>query len=161
MPNKKKADLHKVLETQCQHLTMTQRNELLKLLHKFEDFFDGKLGTWKTDPIDFKLKGDAKPICSRSYPVPKVHEEMFKKYFELLFLLGVLEIANDPEWGSPPFAKHKPKSNQVLLLRDFRNINKKLNQKPYPIPKINEMLLKSEGFQYDTSLGLNMGYDHI
>ena len=27
-----KSDLHKVIETQCQHLTMTQRNEFPKLL---------------------------------------------------------------------------------------------------------------------------------
>ena len=27
-----KSDLHKVMENQCQHLTTTQRNELLKLL---------------------------------------------------------------------------------------------------------------------------------
>ena len=31
-----KEDLHKVMENQCQHLTTTQRNELLRLLHKFE-----------------------------------------------------------------------------------------------------------------------------
>ena len=30
------ADSHKVMETQCQHLTETQRNELLKLLQMFE-----------------------------------------------------------------------------------------------------------------------------
>ena len=42
-----KKNLHKVMENQCQHLTVTQRNELLKLLQKFEDFFDGTLGTWK------------------------------------------------------------------------------------------------------------------
>ena len=29
------------------------------------------------------------------------------------------------------------------------------------MPKINEILLKLEGFQYDTSLDLNMGYYHI
>ena len=52
----KKEDLHKVMENQCQHLTMTQCNELLKLLQKFEEFFDGTLGTWKTDAVDFKLK---------------------------------------------------------------------------------------------------------
>ena len=33
-----KYNLHKVMETQCQHLKMTQRNELIKLLQKFEDF---------------------------------------------------------------------------------------------------------------------------
>ena len=29
------------------------------------------------------------------------------------------------------------------------------------MPKINEMLLKLEGFHYSTSLDLNMGYNHI
>ena len=33
-----KADLYKVMKTQCWHLTMTQRNDLLKLLQKIEDF---------------------------------------------------------------------------------------------------------------------------
>ena len=39
------------MENQRQHLTMTQRNELLRLLHKFEELFGGTLGTWKTDPL--------------------------------------------------------------------------------------------------------------
>ena len=72
-----KSDLHKVMENQCQHLTMTQRNEFLKLLQKFEELFDGTLSTWKIDPVGFKLKQDMKPICSRPYLVPKVHEKMF------------------------------------------------------------------------------------
>ena len=69
----KGADLHEVMETQCQHLTMTPRNELLKLLQIFEGLFDGTLVTWETDPLDFELKDYLKPICSRTYPVPKVH----------------------------------------------------------------------------------------
>ena len=43
-----KANLPKVMETQCQHLPITQRNELIKLLHIFEELFDGILGTWET-----------------------------------------------------------------------------------------------------------------
>ena len=35
-----KSYLHKVMETQCQHLTMTQRDELLQLLQWFEEFFN-------------------------------------------------------------------------------------------------------------------------
>ena len=57
---------------------MTQRNELLKILQKFEELFDGTLGTWKTDLVDLKLKEDAKPIFPRPYPLLKVHEEIFK-----------------------------------------------------------------------------------
>ena len=35
------------METQCQHLTITQSNKLRKLLQKFEKSFDRTLGTWK------------------------------------------------------------------------------------------------------------------
>ena len=64
---------------------------------------------------------------------------MFKKEVERLFLLGFLKEANDSEWGAPSFAQPKPKSNWVKILSDFRNINKQLNKKPYPIPNINDM----------------------
>ena len=77
MLNTKKADLHNVVENQCRHLKITQRNELLKLLLKFEELFDGILGTWKTDPVDLDLKEDVNPICSQSYPLPKLHKEIF------------------------------------------------------------------------------------
>ena len=41
------------METQCQHLTTTQINELIKLLQKLKELFDGTLDTWKTDPLYF------------------------------------------------------------------------------------------------------------
>ena len=52
---------------------MKQRNEFLKLLQISKELFDGTLGTRKTYPVEFDLKGDAKPICLQQYPVPKVH----------------------------------------------------------------------------------------
>ena len=33
----------------------------------------------------------------------------------------------------------------------------RIKRKPFPIPKIQNLLLKLEGFQYATSLDLNMG----
>ena len=59
---------------QCQHLTVTESHRLLHLINKFEDIFDGTLGTWKTTPVDLGLKDNAKPVCSPPYPVPKVHK---------------------------------------------------------------------------------------
>ena len=100
-------------------------------------------------------------MCLIPYPVMKVHEEMFKNEVELLVLPGVLERSNNSEWGAPSFVQPKPKSNQVCFLSDFRNINKQLKRKTYPMHKINEMLFKMEGFQYATSLDLKMRYYHI
>ena len=53
------------------------------------------------------------------------------------------------------------KQKIVRFVSNFRHLNKKLKHETYPIPNINETLLKLEVFWYDTSLDLNMGYDHI
>ena len=86
---------------------------------------------------------------------------MFKTQVERLLLLGVLQIANYSEWGYPSFAQAKPKSNIVGFISDFSNINKQLKRNQYLMPKVDEMLLKLEGMQYDKSLDLNMVYYHI
>ena len=43
----------------------------------------------------------------------------------------------------------------------FRELSKRVKRKPFPAPKIQDLLLKLEGFQCATSLDLNMGYYHI
>ena len=55
--------------------------------------FDGTLGTWKTDPVNFELIENVKPIFSQSYLEPKVHKELFKKEVDHLFLKLVPEIS--------------------------------------------------------------------
>ena len=46
-------------------------------------------------------------------------------------------------------------------IADFRKLNKRIKRKPFPIPNIQDMLQKLKGFQWVTSLDLNMGYYHI
>ena len=86
---------------------------------------------------------------------------MFIKEVEILVSLGFLEEENDPDWEAPSFTHPKSKTNCVRFLSDFGNLNRKLKRKPHPMPKIPDMLLNLEGFQYATSLDLNMGYYHI
>ena len=47
-----KTDLNKDMAEKCQHLPHKQRENILQLLHKFEDFFDGQLSTWENAPVD-------------------------------------------------------------------------------------------------------------
>ena len=44
------------MKNQCQYLTETKCNELLKLLQKIEELFYVTIGTRKTHPADFVLK---------------------------------------------------------------------------------------------------------
>ena len=149
------------IANECVHLTETERSGLRKLLHKFEDLFDGTLGTWKTDPIDLELKdSDTKPYHARPYPVPQSQELKLKAEVERLVNYGVLRKCNRSEWASPMFTVTKP-DGTLRSIADLRELNKRIVRKPFPIPKIQELLHKLKGFQYATSLDLNMGYYHI
>ena len=70
----KEAELNQVMDKKCQQLRPNERERLLNLLRKFEDFFDGTLGTWKNALVDSELKDDATPVYLRPYPVPTVHK---------------------------------------------------------------------------------------
>ena len=50
---------------------------------------------------------------------------------------------------------------RVRFLSNFRKLNQRISRKPFPTPKIQDMLLNLQGFMYASSLYLNMGYYHI
>ena len=152
-----KADLPAICKA-CVHLTTKQQQQLLTLLQNFEELFDGTLGDWKTTPVSLELKEGTKPYhVRRPFPVPKVHKELLLREVARLVKLGVLERQDDSEWASPSFII--PKANHtVRTVSDFREVNKRLVRKPFPLPKITVMLQEIEGFSYATSLDLNMGY---
>ena len=153
-------DIDKIVE-KCVHLTDSEREGLKKLLTKFEPLFDGSLGEWNTEPIDLELKDeDTKPYHARPYPVPQSQEAKLKAEVERLVSYGVLRKINRSEWASPMFTVTKPDTS-LRSIADLRELNKRIRRKPFPIPKIQELLHKLKGFQYATSLDLNMGYYHI
>ena len=154
------ADLTKIVE-ECKHLTPEEQRQLLSLLQKYEDLFDGTLGTWKTDPIELELKDpNVKPYHAKPYPVPYSQEKRLKDEIKRLCEYGVLRKINNSEWACPMFTIAKP-DGSLRSLADLREVNKVIKRKPYPLPKITDMLQKLEGFMYATSLDLNMGYYHM
>jgi hypothetical protein len=72
----------------------------------------------------------------------------------------VLRKMNNSEWACPMFTIAKP-DGSLRSLADLREVNKVIQRKPYPLPRISDMLQKLEGFMYATSLDLNMGYYHM
>ena len=74
--------------------------------------------------------------------------------------IGVFEKNPDSEWAAPTFIQPK-KTGDVRILTDFRKLNIMLKRKPFPLPKISQLLRKLSGFQYATAIALSMGYYHI
>ena len=153
------ANLKDIVE-ESKHLSETEQELLSQLLNKYKSIFDGTLGTWKDETLDIELKPNVSPYHARSYPVPKRYERTLKAEVRRLCKLGVLKKINHSEWAAPTFIIPK-KDFTVRFISDFRELNKRIKRKPFPLPKIQDLMLKLEGFTYATSLDLNMGYYHI
>ena len=153
------ADLNKIVR-ECVHLTDSEKSILGKLLRDYQDLFDGTLGTWDTDPIELQLCPEVKPYHAKAYPVPHSQEKKLKEEIDRMCAYGVLRKVNRSEWGFPAFIIPK-KDGSLRSIADLRELNKMIKRKPFPLPKIQDMLQKLEGFMYATSLDLNMGYYHI
>src|SRR5210317_690650 len=133
---------------------------LFTTLNKFKDLFDDTLGKWNMKDTSIELKPDAKPYHSKPYPVPHSQEQKLKDEVNRLVQHGILKKVNQSEWGAPMFTITKP-DGSLCSLADLRELNKRIIRRPFPIPKIQEMLQKLRGFQWATSLDLNMGYYHM
>ena len=89
-----------------------------------------------------------------------MHEETLKTEVNRLVDIGVLNHKNISEWAAPTFII--PRNNGIVcFISDFRELNKRIKSKSFPLPKIQDLLLKLEEFKYASSLDLKMGYNYI
>jgi hypothetical protein len=154
--NYKAADLKEIIKC-ISTIDDIEKHNCLNLLRKYEHLCDGTLWNFETSDVKLNLKEDAKPYRAKAFPVPTTNHDTLKYEIERLVKLGVLIRCSDSEWAAPTFIIPK-KNGTVRFISDFRKMNEMLKRKPYPIPKIAQMLQELEELDYATSLDLNMGY---
>jgi hypothetical protein len=122
--------------------------------------FGGGIGMLNIKPDRLKLIDGEKPYHARPFPVPQSLEATTKTEMERLTDINVFNISSDSEWAAPTFIQAK-KTGDVRTLTDFKRINANIKRKPFPLPKISDILRKLSGFKYATAIDLSMGYYHI
>ena len=142
------------------HLTTNEKEQLIQVLNQYPELFQGGLGTCTVRPISLEVEEGAKPYHARPYVIPKIYEETTKKEINRLCTIGVLKRDYSTPWAAATFIRPK-KTGDVRVLTDFRRLNMVLKRKPFPLPRIADILQKLEGFQYASALDLSMGYYHI
>ena len=118
--------------------------------------FDGNLVTWYGKTYDIKLKPDEEPYHGTPFTVTRIHELTLKQELDQLESLNFIKKVNRSQWGTPKFLIPK-KDSTVRFISDFRELNKRILRQPYTISKIQDLLLRLEGFFYGTTQDINMG----
>ena len=144
-----------------EHLSLEEQSELCTVLSSCPTLFSGGLGTATVEPVDFELVPDAKPHhIKRPFSIPRCYTETTRKEIDRLCKLGVLEKRADSEWACGTFIIPK-KTHDVRVVTDYRVLNTMLVRRPFPIPKIKDLLQNLTGFRYATAIDLSMGYYSI
>ena len=96
------ADLEQVIA--ATNLSQDQKNSLLQLLQRYEDLFDGTLGTFNMKSYDIELNDNVTPYhLKRAYTVPQAYIATLKNEVKRLCDLDILEEINNSEWAAGTF----------------------------------------------------------
>ena len=137
------------------HLTPSQRTQLKSTFEKYKKVFDGTLGKHPTAKINIELIPGAKPIYQQPYPVPFRRKPLFDRELNNMINDGVFTRIGESEWGFPSFIIPK-KDGRVRWLSDFRKLNELIVRKPFPLPRIQDILHQRGKYTYFTKIDLSM-----
>ena len=139
------------------HLSIAERLTLERILRLRIKCLEGKRGNWKGKPVSLELLPDVHPCTARPFPIPQAYQQLVKDEVNRLVEIGLLTPVSESRWQSPSFAIPK-KDNTIRFVTDFRQLNKRLVRKPYPLPLIQDILHNVGTFRYATCIDLVMGY---
>ena len=139
-------------------LTSNKKSDLRSLLTNHEIIFDYYIGDWDTEPVSLELKPGVTLYHGKSYPVTVNSKSKFKQELQCLISLGILEKDSNIPLAAPSFTIPKKNHNKVRFLMDFRQVNQRIVRKPFPLPKINQILYEIDGMQWASAIDLKMSY---
>ena len=123
---------------QQRHLTPKQREDVRKLVAKFPKLFSNKLRLYPHRKVHLEIDPNAIPKHFRPYSVARMHMQVFKKELDCLVEIGVLRHCGATEWAAPTMAIPK-KDNTIRVVSDFRELNKVIRRRVYPLPRIQDV----------------------
>ena len=134
----------------------------------FRAIFSDGSGKLNMPPAHIELKEGAKPKKHRPFPLPQSQHHLMKYEANRLKNVGALAWMDtkqpgtgDPDFASPSFPQPKKDTGEVRFLTGFEELNKHIVRRPFPLPKISDMLQKMRGFQWASAIDPSMGHHHI
>ena len=133
-----------------------------KLLGKYQNLFDGELGTLKGYKAKLHVDPKEKPIFKKAHPIPYAMREKVEKEIDRLVQEGTLKPVEYADWATPIVPVIKKDGNSVRVCGDFKQtINKVAQLDRYPIPRIEDLLAKLAGGKQFSKLDLSQAYQQV
>ena len=170
-------EAHRKVDLEDKKIKEETRQEFNKLCDQFDDIFSkGSDDIGKTLLVEMDMDtGVSPPIASKLYNLSLKHYNWVRKEITTLERAGIITKSISP-WASPVVIvlKKSPPGEppQRRMCMDFRRLNKQLPEVKnmsggkgcislVPLPKIDELYAKLQGYKVFSTLDLRSGYYHI
>ena len=116
--------------------------------------------TGSTDVMPFSIvTNEARPVKLRPYRVPVCHQDEVSQQLARMEEQGVISLSKSP-WASP-LVFVKKKDGSLRLCVDYRKLNALTVGDSFPLPSIEELLIKVSKSKYFSTLDLKAGYHQV
>jgi hypothetical protein len=151
----------RIADEKLDHLTDTQREQLLKLIDKYPDVFSEKPGLCSIVQQEVKLLPGFTPKRLRAYRVPQQYKEEVNRQVAELLQRGFIEHSTSPQASSLVVVLKQPDVAGLRKLRlaiDFRWVNKYTEPTVPNIGDINELIQVVGNSNFISLFDANSGY---
>src|SRR6201995_4671104 len=111
--------------------------------------------------LEIKLKPDYKPYAvDQAYEIPPNIEPYFNKWLNKNLEKGYIRPSNS-EHAAGLFFIGKQEGKEPRPCMDYRILNSGTTRDVYPLPLVNDLMLRLQGNKFFTKLDLRWGYNNI
>ena len=170
-------DTHRKVDLEDKIIKEETKEKFHKLCDRYDQIISkGSADIGKTLLVEMDIDtGDSPPIACRPYTLPLKHHDWVKKEIEILDRAGIIDKSISA-WASPVVIvpkKSKPgEPPKRRMCVDFRRLNGRLPEVEnmtggkgcislVPLPKIDELYARLQGYKIFSTLDLRSGYYHI
>ena len=125
-------------QVDLKHLDLALKRQVMKMLEKHEEVFEGRLGLIKSTEHRITLKPGSKPVHMPPYRAGPDKRDKIREQIEYQLNAGVIEPAQT-EWASPVLLAPKKDGTQRFCV-DFRLLNEATVPDTYPLPRMDDCI---------------------
>ncbi|KFD59948.1 hypothetical protein M514_27867, partial [Trichuris suis] len=137
---------------------VTEDGAVEDVLREFQDVFSETLGTYTGPKVSLPLDPNVPPKRFKARNVPLAIRSRIEDELDRLLKEGVIEPISNPKWSTPIVPVIKS-TGAIRLCGDYKvTINTALQDNPYPIPAVNNLLSNLSGGQVFAKIDMAQAY---
>lgn len=140
---------------------LKSNTELSTLLSRYNELFTEGLGRFRGGKAKLRVREGATPVFCRARQVPYALQDRVDEELDAMLRAGVVEPVESADWATPLVPVRKADGG-LRICADYKvTLNPVLLIDRYPLPRIDDLLVKLNGAKVLSKIDLSQAYNQI